>query len=210
VDEGCSLDETLSDDFTGYKVSFEMSNECNNIGSNIVLLENKKQSVPQNVESSSITNKDVLCGRDKVSFSHCGNKRFRHIIEMYRERYQTAPVKDDKTKIIMEIVALIKNSGGRFLKRRINETKDEEIGIDRMSVQTEEDFSSWYVIDEQCAHEKVSHALRSARDPNRKEKRKKRQSQQRSETEHHSEHFKNLLRFQGMIFQDLLKRYNAE
>ena len=33
---------------------------------------------------------DVLCGRDKVSHSHVGNNRFRHIIKMNQMRYQNA------------------------------------------------------------------------------------------------------------------------
>eukprot|EP00548_Thalassiothrix_antarctica_P002869 CAMPEP_0194139672 /NCGR_PEP_ID=MMETSP0152-20130528/9288_1 /TAXON_ID=1049557 /ORGANISM="Thalassiothrix antarctica, Strain L6-D1" /LENGTH=166 /DNA_ID=CAMNT_0038837601 /DNA_START=57 /DNA_END=553 /DNA_ORIENTATION=- len=61
---------------------------------------------------------DILCGRDKISHSHIGNRRFKVIIKMNREKYQTALVRDEKTRITSEIVAMIRSCqpGGRFLK----------------------------------------------------------------------------------------------
>jgi len=102
------------------------------------------------VNSKNIGTKDVLCGRDKLSFGHCGNKRFRVVIDMYRERYQNATLKEDKTKIIMEIIKLIAQSGGRFLKR------------------IEDESDSWCLANYQITREKVSHALRSNKHYRRK------------------------------------------
>jgi hypothetical protein len=46
---------------------------------------------------------DIICGRDKLSCAHVGNNQFRIIIEMSRERYQTAPSRDDKTRITCDM-----------------------------------------------------------------------------------------------------------
>jgi hypothetical protein len=90
---------------------------------------------------------DVLCGRDKLSYAHVGNKRFRHIIVMNREVYQTGPSKN-KTSITCDIITMVREYGGRFLK--LDETTGEF-----------QELSEHYIRD------KVSHALRSAKDPNR-------------------------------------------
>merc|ERR1711933_2081 len=95
------------------------------------------------VNTNNIGTKDVLCGRDKLSFGHCGNKRFRVVIDMFRERYLNSTLKEDKTKIIMEIVSLISQSGGRFLKR------------------IDDESDSWCLANYQVTREKVSHVLRS-------------------------------------------------
>jgi hypothetical protein len=92
---------------------------------------------------------DVLCGRDKLSYAHVGNKRFRHIIAMNREAYQiAAPSRAEKTSITSETITMVRASGGRFLKF------DETTGEFR-------ELGEYYI------HEKVSHALRSAKDPSR-------------------------------------------
>jgi hypothetical protein len=87
---------------------------------------------------------DVLCGRDFESHSHEGNRRFRAIIVMNCERYQNAKKRDDKYSITDEIVNEI---GGCFLR------KDPKTNM-------------WRDIGRHSAHEKVSHALRSAKAPN--------------------------------------------
>jgi hypothetical protein len=91
---------------------------------------------------------DVLCGRDKVSHAHSGNKKFRQIIEKHREGYQTASCREKKTSITCQIVNMIRDCEGHFLKR------DDVTG-------------EWSDVGDDYAHEKVAHALRSAKDPNR-------------------------------------------
>jgi hypothetical protein len=60
---------------------------------------------------------NVLCGRDNLSYAHVGNKRFRHIIAMNREAYQTtAPSRAEKTSVTSETITMIRASEGRFLK----------------------------------------------------------------------------------------------
>jgi len=94
---------------------------------------------------------DIICGRGQATHHHIGNKRFRQLIEMNRERYQTAKVRDYKTRVTLEIIELIRSCNGRFLSGELEEIHDENV-----------------------LREKVSHALRSAKDPNRKRIRKPR------------------------------------
>ena len=92
---------------------------------------------------------DIICGRDKVALNHAGNKCFRKIVDMNREKYQQARTRKDKTRITTEIIASIHKSQGRFLK---------------LNPKT----NTWYEVGEEYAHEKVSHALRSAKDPSKR------------------------------------------
>jgi hypothetical protein len=131
---------------------------------------------------------DVLCGRDKLSRAHIGNKRFRHIIAINREAYQTAPSRENKTSITCHIVTMVRAYGGRFLK--LNETTGEfrELG-------------EHYIL------EKVSHALRSAKDPNRPCSKKRREVQKcHVPTPEEDALFQETLRDQQEIFQSLVER----
>jgi hypothetical protein len=130
---------------------------------------------------------DIICGRDRVSHSHCGNKRFRVIIEMNRERYQNKIPRNDKSAITAELVTMIRSCrpGGRFLKMDEN--------------------NNWYDVGDEYAKEKVSHALRSAKDPHRVKIRKKRTNDSGSSTsEQGKDVFAELLRVQQEIFEKLV------
>lgn len=108
-------------------------------------------------QNKPLTN-DVVCGRDRFSHAHAGNKQFRTLIEENRKRYQTASSRDEKTRITHQLVTYIRNlpSGGRFLKL---DTQNQR----------------WYDVGDEYAREKVSHALRSAKDPALRKPRKKKQ-----------------------------------
>ena len=97
-----------------------------------------------------LTVNDVVCGRDKLSHAHPGNKRFRAIIRSHYQQYQQAKRRDEKTKLTGTISALVAASGGRFLRL---------VG------------SEWVEVDSEGIHEKVSHALRSAKAPGIRKKR---------------------------------------
>ena len=99
---------------------------------------------------------DVICGRDKLCCSHVGNKRFRQLVMKHREQYQMATSRDIKAQITFQIIAYVKQQGGRFLKQ------DGITGV-------------WQTVADAYAHEKVSHALRSAKDPNRPRVKKQRE-----------------------------------
>lgn len=136
---------------------------------------------------------DIVCGRDKLTHSHIGNKRFRRVIESNRERYQTATSREEKTRITIELVEMLQSSrpGGRFLK------KDPSSG-------------AWLEVGDEYVREKVSHALRSAKDPNRIRVRKKRKVVQRIFTDDENRTFNELLEDQQRIFDSLVQRFEAQ
>jgi hypothetical protein len=92
---------------------------------------------------------DILCGRGK-SIAHRGNARFRELIDAKKDVYQAARRREDKTRLTCEIVAELRQSS-RFL------LKDPKLQL-------------WFEVDEEYIKEKVSHALRSR--PNEERKRR--------------------------------------
>jgi len=86
---------------------------------------------------------DVLFGRGKVK-EHPGNVLLHKLIAERRERYELSE-KWEKTVIAEEIVAIIRERSGRFLK------------------QDKGDKTSWVAVDTETAREKVSHTFRSGR-----------------------------------------------
>jgi hypothetical protein len=130
---------------------------------------------------------DILCGRDKLSYSHEGNKRFRELVLTYREEYQTAPSREIKSKISCHIVAFVKQRGGRFLKQ------DDVSG-------------AWKEVSSEYAHEKVSHALRSAKDPNRPRVKKQREPAKYVPTTEENALFEKTLADQQRIFEGLVSQ----
>jgi hypothetical protein len=58
---------------------------------------------------------DVLLGRERLSYKHPGNKRYRIIVTAYGHRYQNAMCQAAKNDITEEVVTMI---GARFLERR--------------------------------------------------------------------------------------------
>lgn len=133
---------------------------------------------------------DILCGRDKESYSHVGNKQFRVIVATNRERYQSCTSRDEKTRITTEIIKSIRDSGGRFLRKNESSKLYEDVG-------------------DEYAHEKVSHALRSAKDPKKKQPRKKRKTVRKAPTPQENQAFEFLYREQQQIFQELLAQQRA-
>lgn len=130
---------------------------------------------------------DILCGRDKQAFNHVGNKQFRVIIAKHRQEYQTAASREEKTRITHDIIDAIKQDQGRFLKQ-------------------DPDTKQWYLVDKDYIHEKVSHALRSAKDPKEKKVARKRQKARPiTFTQEEDDTFRFLLTEQQKIFQELLQ-----
>jgi hypothetical protein len=144
----------------------------------------KRSSIPPGVKAV-----DVLCGRDKVSHSHIGNKRFRRIIESFREQYQHAESRDQKTQISSQVIDMIHKDGGRFMK-------------------LEESTGLWEEVGSQYEREKVSHALRSAKDPNRPREKKPRKTKKYVPTEEENNAFRQALQDQQQIFQSLMATYS--
>lgn len=89
------------------------------------------------------TQNDILCGRGKCFQNHYGNLRMHEIISAYRERYLRSS-RLEKHDLVIDILKRIKREGARFVK-------PSKIG------------DSWVQVDDKCAFEKVSHALRCRR-----------------------------------------------
>jgi hypothetical protein len=85
---------------------------------------------------------DVLLGRGKASYEHMGNLRFRYWVESHAKQYDLATSSSEKKQLTHEIVQLVKDSTGRFLK-------DDEAG--------------WIEVEDDVARLKVSHAFRTLR-----------------------------------------------
>lgn len=106
---------------------------------------------------------------------------------MYRLEYQSAPSREQKTKITCKIVNMIRECGGRFLKQ------DESSG-------------EWKDVGDHYAREKVSHALRSAKDPNRPKTKKQREVKKYVPTPEEDALFEATLADQQRIFRALVVR----
>jgi len=148
---------------------------------------------------------DIVCGRDKTSHGHAGNRLFRSTIQAYREAYQSCEMREDKTRITGKIIEQLKSTGARFLKREDEDTDNGDGDGDG-----DETTTTWVEVDSRTVHEKVSHALRSARDPRaakKKNVRKKRNSVVLPPTPEEDEMFKRLYAAQQVRYAALLDRY---
>jgi len=113
-----------------------------NLIENIDTPSDSEKSPPARKIYSSPSPGDVLFGRGKVK-EHPGNVRLHQLIEKRRSRYEVAE-KWEKTVIAEEIVAIIKECSGRFLRPTVN-------------------GDGWVEVDKEIAREKVSHTFRSRR-----------------------------------------------
>lgn len=87
---------------------------------------------------------DVLFGRGKIAKTHTGNLRALHLCEMNYPRYESNITgKYGKTEVAEQIVGIIHESGGRFLKPS--------------------DAGGWEEVDDEAAREKISHFFRHMR-----------------------------------------------
>eukprot|EP00536_Pseudo-nitzschia_multiseries_P015662 jgi/Psemu1/69591/estExt_Genemark1.C_9270014 len=86
---------------------------------------------------------DVLSGRGGATNSHSGNRAFRSLVKQYQNDYLKAK-KRDKPQVAAEVVEIIREKGGRFLRRY--PTKSEGV--------------FWIEIGDVRAREKTCQALR--------------------------------------------------
>jgi len=143
-------------------------------------------------DCTDIRNHDVLCGRQRHCHEHAGNKRFRAMVQHYRQQYQSSNRRDEKSILTRAIIDDIRRKGGRFLK--YNPT-----------------HRTFVPLDEANTYEKVSHALRSARDSSStKEKRKEDRGHQLKALEREGSKFHAMLSTQQKIFEDLQRQANCE
>merc|ERR1712086_224249 len=86
------------------------------------------------------TNRDILCGQSRICTRHPGYQTFQRILEGFANKYDSASSKQEKMGMTKEIVSVVHNSGGRFLKRN---------------------GDLWEEISTVAARDKVSHAFRT-------------------------------------------------
>jgi len=89
----------------------------------------------------SVNQNDVLCGRGGATNNHIGNRNFRKLVAQHQQAYLMAR-KRDKRDIAQRIVSIVRNNGGRFLKRNDNSPE------------------MWVDVGDKRACEKTSQALR--------------------------------------------------
>jgi hypothetical protein len=104
--------------------------------------------------------------------------------------YQNATNRDEKYRITDEIIDVIHERGGRFLKK---DTKTKK----------------WRNVGRHYAHEKVSHALRSAKEQKTRCQRKTRTIVHNDPTNENNQTFAVLLADQQRIFGELLSEEEA-
>ena len=84
---------------------------------------------------------DVLCARGKQATNHPGNKFFRAVVDQHRERYASVTSKWERSRIVSEIIELIRSKGNGFVKQ--------------------EKSGEWTVTSDLLAREKVGQLFRS-------------------------------------------------
>merc|ERR1712195_181331 len=86
------------------------------------------------ISNKEINPNDVLCGRGGLTNSHVGNQSFRCVVAEYQLEYLTAR-KSEKKGIAQKIVARIKENGGQFLQRSVNNSDNWSISSDKRAVE---------------------------------------------------------------------------
>jgi hypothetical protein len=102
------------------------------------------------VKFSELNPDDILFGRGAPISRHIGNKRMHRVVSQYQEQYIKTS-RNDKARLVHEVVGVIKENGAKFLKRL-------------------EGFDLWVeVVDQNEIYDKVSHALRGQASRNRQQ-----------------------------------------
>jgi hypothetical protein len=95
-------------------------------------------------DCSPISELDILVGRNKHAVNHQGNKRFRCIVSSFLPQYFEKDCRTTRSRLVLDIIAAIELSGGRFLK------------------QSPCGCGHWVVLGQTEKRNKVGHALRDA------------------------------------------------
>lgn len=77
---------------------------------------NTNNDVPLKRHQLTLTDKDVVLGKGRIIQNLPGNIQFRNMVRSLTNKYELASNRIEKTFLTMQVVADIKNSGGRFLK----------------------------------------------------------------------------------------------
>lgn len=120
---------------------------------------------------------DVLLGKGTGYYEYTGNKRFLALVEERKETYNSAPKNKTKNKLAKELLEHIHSLGGRFLKRRADNTNPARFVVED---------GVYYEVDEKTALDKIKQAFRQNRDYRRfKNKKKEKQGDNASSSTKH-------------------------
>ena len=98
------------------------------------------------------SSRDVLLGRGRPYHFHVGNRRLTALIEQQKARYDEAGTTyGKKNSICEEVVDMVHESGGRFLKKQETDTDNND----------DHDSAGWEVVRREMARDKVSHGFRT-------------------------------------------------
>ena len=120
---------------------------------------------------------DILCGRGKSISAHPGNVRFRETIAARRDDYQKAKRREVKTRITEEVVAVLQNGAepSRYVFSKTTRRREFVAKIVNMNLTNtitifgflyrfllrDPNTNLFHDVGEAYARDKVSHALRS-------------------------------------------------
>lgn len=86
-------------------------------------------------QSSEVNIHDVLCGRGGGTNTQIGNRRFRTLVQEFQPTYLLCRRKE-KPLIARTIVLIVRNRGGRFLKKQEDEGAYYEVGDEKAEAKT--------------------------------------------------------------------------
>jgi len=109
----------------------------------------KKQSTNEKPPAIVVQAADVLSGRNRASYNHPGNVRFRDVILQHYKTYQASSRNINKCKVVFAVREAIDSTGGRFLKHQLDK---------------------WVLATDTEVREKIAHALRNVGNQKRKPK----------------------------------------
>jgi hypothetical protein len=68
-----------------------------------------------NTQNTELTDADVVSGRSPMTYAHPGNKFYNSLVKSSCKQYKGASTRDEKSRIVDEVIAQIERSGGRFV-----------------------------------------------------------------------------------------------
>ncbi len=83
--------------------------------------------IPALSSATQMTENDVLCGRGGGTNSQTGNRRYRALVRDFQPTYLMAK-RREKPRMARSVVLIVRNRGGRFLRRDDNDGRFYEVG----------------------------------------------------------------------------------
>lgn len=91
--------------------------------------------IPALSSATLMTENDVLCGRGGGTNSQTGNRRFRALVRDFQPTYLMAK-RREKPRMARSVVLIVRNRGGRFLRRDDTDGRLYEVGDEKAEAKT--------------------------------------------------------------------------